>query len=76
MSLIKKPEMSEKVQDSYFRRMWRLISAFGKVQQGILQKKMLEKYVRSRNVYENKGSLDRMPGKKSDPYVLDSDIYG
>jgi len=35
---------------------------------------MLKKYVRSRNVYENKQISDTMPGKKSDIYVLDSDI--
>jgi hypothetical protein len=44
----------QRLEDSGLRRMWRLINAFGKVRQGILQKKMLEKYVRSRNVYENK----------------------
>ena len=36
---------------------------------------MLKKNVRSRNVNENKQSSDTMPGKKSDIYVLDSDIY-
>jgi hypothetical protein len=35
---------------------------------------MLKKYVRSRNVYENKQISDNVPGKKSDIYVLDSDI--
>ncbi len=39
------------------------------------EKKMLKKYVRSRNVYENKQISDTIPGKKSDIYVLDSDIY-
>jgi hypothetical protein len=39
------------------------------------EKKMLKKYVRSRNVYENKQISDTMPGKKSDIFVLDSDIY-
>ena len=39
------------------------------------EKKMLKKYERSRNVYENKQISDTMPGKKSDIYVLDSDIY-
>jgi len=42
------------ISDSGFHRMWRLINAFAKVRQEILKKKMLEKYVRSRNVYENK----------------------
>ena len=75
MSLIRKPEMLEVWQDSFFRRMWRLINAFGKVQQGILQKKMLEKYVQSRNIYENKGNTDKMPGKNSDIYAFRSDIF-
>ena len=35
---------------------------------------MLKKDVRSRNVYENKQISDTMPGRKSDIYVLDSDI--
>ena len=43
---------------------------------GNAEKKMLEKYVRSRNVYENKGSTDKMPVKKSDIFDLDSDIFG
>ena len=64
------------LEDSCLRRMWRLIKAFGKVGQGVLQKKMLENDVRSRNVYENKGSLDRKPEKKSDIFDLDSDIFG
>jgi DNA-binding transcriptional MerR regulator len=59
----------QRLEDSCLRRMWRLINAFGKVRQGILQKKMLEKYVRSRNVYENKGSLDKMPRKNSGIFV-------
>jgi hypothetical protein len=36
---------------------------------------MLRKYERSRNVYENKQISDKVPGKESDIYVLDSDIY-
>jgi hypothetical protein len=43
---------------------------------GYCKKKMLENDVRSRNVYENKGNTDKMPGKKSDIYVLVSDIFG
>ena len=39
------------------------------------KKRMLKKYVRSRNVYENTQISDTIPGKKSDIYVLDSDIY-
>jgi hypothetical protein len=39
------------------------------------EKKMLKKYVRSRNVYENKQISDTMPEKNSDIYGLDSDIY-
>ena len=53
--------------DSSLRRMGGTINAFGKVRHG--RKKMLEKYVRSRNVYENKGSTDKMPGKNSDIFV-------
>jgi hypothetical protein len=64
----------QRVEDSYLRRMWRVINAFGKIREGILQKKMLIKYVRSRYVYENKQISDRMPGNNSDIYVLDSDI--
>jgi hypothetical protein len=33
-------------------------------------------YVRSRNVYENKGNHDKTPGEKSDIYDLVSDIFG
>jgi hypothetical protein len=33
---------SAHLQSSCLRRMWRLINAFGKVRQGILQKKMLK----------------------------------
>jgi len=40
----------------------------------IQQKKMLEKYVRSCYVYENKQISDKKPARKSDIYVLDSDI--
>jgi hypothetical protein len=75
MAALRAPEESQqsphlqRLDDSSLRRMWRLINAFGKVRQGILQKKMLEKYVRSRNVYENKGSTDKMPGKNSDIFV-------
>jgi hypothetical protein len=32
-------------------------------------------YERSRYVYENTQISDKVPGKKSDIYVLDSDIY-
>jgi len=49
--------------------MWRLISALANVRQGILQKKMLKRGVRSRNVYENKGNKDKVPDEKSDIYV-------
>ena len=52
-----------------FRRMCRLINAFGNVWKGILQKKMLENDVRSGNVYENKGNADKLPGKNSDIFV-------
>jgi len=31
-----------------------------------MRKKMLISYVRSRNVYENKGNSDKMPGEKAD----------
>jgi hypothetical protein len=59
----------QSLEDFCLCRMWRLINAFGKIRQGILQKKMLEKYVRSRNVYENKGSADKMPGNNSAIFV-------
>ena len=36
---------------------------------GTRRKKMLKKYERSPNVYENKQNSDKMPGKKSDIYV-------
>jgi hypothetical protein len=42
------------MKDPDLRRMCRLINAFGKVWEGIPQKKMLEKDVGSRYVYENK----------------------
>ena len=51
------------------RRLWRLINAFGKVRQGMLQKKMLKEYEQSRYVYENKQISDKMPYEKSDIYV-------
>jgi hypothetical protein len=59
----------QRLEGSHLRRMCRLINDFGKLRQGILQKKMLEKYVQSRNVYENKQTSGKMPGKKSDIYV-------
>ena len=62
-------EDSTAMKDLDFRRMFRLINAFGNVRKGILQKKMLENDVRSGNVYENKGSIDKMPGKKSDIFA-------
>jgi hypothetical protein len=45
---------SNAMKDLDFRRMCRFISSFGKTWEGILQKKMLKKYVRSRYVYEKK----------------------
>jgi hypothetical protein len=33
----------QRLEDSYLRRMWRLINAFGKVRQGVLQKKDVKK---------------------------------
>jgi len=36
---------------------------------------MLRKYERSRYVHENKQKLDKISDKKSDIYVLVSDIY-
>jgi len=64
------------MKDLDFRRICRLINAFANVRRGTLQKKMLQKCVRSRYVYENKQISDKMPGKDSDIYVLDSDIFG
>ena len=49
--------------------MWHLTNTLAKVGKGILQKKMLKKDVRSRNVYENKGNKDKVPDEKSDIYV-------
>jgi len=46
--------------------MWRLINAFENVRPRILQEieiKIKNKYVRSRNVYENKQGYDKMPEK-------------
>jgi len=60
---------SPAIKDFDFRRLCRLINAFGKVRKGILQIKMLKKYERSRYVYENNQIQDKMPGKKSDIYV-------
>jgi len=62
------------MENSHLRRMSRLINAFGKIRQGVLQKKMLKKYERSQYVYENKQISDKLPGKNSDNYVFDSDI--
>jgi hypothetical protein len=63
------------MKDIDFRRMCRLINALGKVRRGTLQKKMLKKCVRSRNVYENKQIRDILPGSNSDIYALYSDIF-
>ena len=49
------------MKDLDFRRMCRLINAFGKVRRGTLQEKILKKYVRSRYMYENKQNNDKMP---------------
>ena len=42
--------LSAHLQDSYLRRMWRLANTLAKVREGILEKKMLKRDVRSRNV--------------------------
>ena len=42
---------------------------FQEVKAEVSKKKMLQKYVRSRYVYENKQKVDKMPGKKTDIYV-------
>jgi hypothetical protein len=63
------------MKDLDFRRMCRLINAFGNVRQGTLQKKMLIKSVRSRYVHENKQICDTLSGKESDIYAFDSDIF-
>jgi hypothetical protein len=39
----KQAALLQRMEDSYLRRMWRLINAFGKVRQGILQKKDVRK---------------------------------
>jgi hypothetical protein len=36
---------------------------------GCSTKEMLKNIERSRNVYENKGNMDKMPGDKSDIFV-------
>ncbi|MFZ0964386.1 MAG: hypothetical protein WAO35_26265 [Terriglobia bacterium] len=59
----------QRMEDSSLRRLWRLISALGKVRQGCSRKRMLKNHERTRNVYENKQNSDKMPGKKSDIYV-------
>jgi hypothetical protein len=51
----------QRLEDSNVRRLWRLINAFGKARQGALGEKILNRYERSLNVYENKGTQDRMP---------------
>ena len=51
----------QRLEHSYLCRMCRLINGFEKIRQGELQKKMLKKYVQSRNVYENKQISDKMP---------------
>ncbi|HMD83630.1 MAG TPA: hypothetical protein VKO18_02885 [Terriglobia bacterium] len=43
----------QKMEDFSLRRLWRLINAFEKVRQGVLQKKE-KNHDRTRNVYENK----------------------
>jgi hypothetical protein len=43
----------QRMEDSSLRRLWRLINAFEKVRQGVLQKKE-KNHDRSRNVHENK----------------------
>jgi len=55
--------------NSSLRRLWRAINAFGKVGKGYSRKRMLKRYERTRNVYENKENSDKMPGKKSYIYV-------
>jgi hypothetical protein len=57
---------------SKFRPLWRIRRTFNKqkVTHGDQStKKMLPSDVRSRNVYENKGSVDKMSAEISDIYV-------
>src|SRR5208283_4228910 len=56
-------EDSTAKKDLDFRRTSRLVIAFGKVRQGMRQKQFKNNYVRSRNVYENKQTHDKMPEK-------------
>jgi len=52
-----------------FRRMCRVINAFGKVREGYGKKKMLKNDVRSRYVHENKQKDDTFTEIKSDIFT-------
>ena len=59
----------QRLEDSCLRRMWRLINAFGKVRQGILQKKDVKIITfKAGMCMKTNKTLDKMPGKKSDIY--------
>jgi hypothetical protein len=56
----------QRMEDSHLRRLWRLTNTLMKVRQGGLTPKDVKNEDRSGNVYENKGSDDKMPDKISD----------
>ena len=62
-------KVSPAMKDSDLRGCAALSMSSGRFGGEYSKKKMLEKDVRSRNVYENKGNTDKMPGKKSDIFV-------
>ncbi len=56
----------QRMEDAHLRRLWRLTNTLMKVRQGGLTPKDVKNEDRSGNVYENKGSDDKMPDEKSD----------
>jgi hypothetical protein len=56
----------QRMEDSHLRRLCRLTDTLMKVRQGGLAPKNMKNEDRSGNVYENKGSDDKMPDEKSD----------
>ncbi len=47
------------------QRLWRDTDTLAKVQRGPIEKKDVNYYVQSPNVYENKQNSDKMPAEKS-----------
>jgi len=56
----------QRMEDAHLRRLWRLTNTLIKVRQGGLTPRDVKNEDRSGNVYENKGSDDKMPDEKSD----------